>query len=465
MTPRTIEIPYQEDGALLFSRLRDLPWSVFLDSGPPGSRRGRYDIIAAEPTLSVITHGGHTAVYKGSERRPAGEPLQALRAALGPRRQPPDPWPIAGGAIGYFGYDVGRIWEPIRSLGTPADEAPELAVGIYDWVVVVDHARRCAAVISYGEPGGSAAARDNLLERLHGRDEPVPPRPFALRNPLRTNMTQDEYREALSRIHRYIRDGDVYQINFSQRFDADVGGDPWDFYCRLRERNPAPYAAFIGQPHASVLSASPEQFLQVRGRRVTTRPIKGTRPRDVDPERDLALKRELERSPKDRAENLMIVDLLRNDLGKSCAIGSVTVPRLFEIESYASVHHLVSTVEGSLAHDRDALDLLRGCFPGGSITGAPKRRAMEIIEELEPNRRGVHYGAIGYLGFDGSMDLSVAIRTLVISGGTVRFWAGGGIVADSDADAEYQECLDKVAPMFELLDAAPAEGACRLGAG
>jgi para-aminobenzoate synthetase component 1 len=465
MTPRTFEIPYREDGALLFARLRDMPWPVFLDSGPPGARCGRYDIIAAEPTTRVVTRGGKTTVSDGSACHPGRDPLQSLRAALGPRRAPPEPWPVAGGAIGYFGYDAGRLWEPIHSLGTPADDAPELAVGIYDWVVVLDHARRCAAVVSYGEPRGSAAARDDLLERLHGLAAPVPPGPFELRSPLRTNVTQDEYREALSRIQRYIRDGDVYQINFSQRFDANVSGDPWEFYCRLRVRNPAPYAAFIGLPFANVLCASPERFLKVRGRRVTTRPIKGTRPRDGAPERDLALKRELERSAKDRAENLMIVDLLRNDLGKSCATGSVKVPRLFEVESFASVHHLVSTIEGTLADDRDALDLLRGCFPGGSITGAPKRRAMEIIEELEPNRRGVHYGAIGYLGFDGSMDLNVAIRTLVVSGGTVRFWAGGGIVADSDADAEYQECLDKVAPMFELLDAVPAEAAGRLREG
>jgi para-aminobenzoate synthetase component 1 len=464
MTPRIAEIPYHADGAELYERLRDRPWSVFLDSGPPEARRGRFDIIAAEPEVRVVTRAGRTTVGGVAADRVAGDPLEALRQALGPRTRSVDPWPFAGGAIGCFGYELGRLWEPVARGGAPCDDAPDLAAGIHGWAVVVDHALRRAALISDARSALTAAGTEALLETLHGGAGSAPPRPFVVRGPLRVNMSRDEHAAALSRIARYIRDGDVYQINFSQRFDAEVDGDPWEFYRRLRRRNPAPYSAYLSFPFATILSASPEQFLQVRGGRVTTRPIKGTRARDPDPARDRALARELQASAKDRAENLMIVDLLRNDLGKTCAIGSVTVPHLFEIESYASVHHLVSTVEGELAPDRDALDLLRGCFPGGSITGAPKRRAMEIIEELEPNRRGVHYGAIGYLGFDGSMDLNIAIRTLIVSGGTVRFWAGGGIVADSDAQAEYQECLDKVAPMLELLGATPAMDADRRGA-
>jgi para-aminobenzoate synthetase component 1 len=254
-----------------------------------------------------------------------------------------------------------------------------------------------------------------------------------------------------ARIQRYITAGDCYQVNLAQRFSAPVAGDSWLAFQALRRLNPAPYSAYLNHPACRVLSSSPERFLEVRGGRVETKPIKGTRPRAAAPEADSALARELSESLKDRAENLMIVDLLRNDLGKVCAPGSVAVPRLFGLESFATVHHLVSTVIGRLADGLDAVALLRGAFPGGSITGAPKLRSMEIIEELEPHRRGLYCGAIGWLGFNGDMDTNIAIRTLVASEGEMRFWAGGGIVADSHADAEYQECLDKAAAMLRLL--------------
>jgi para-aminobenzoate synthetase component 1 len=249
----------------------------------------------------------------------------------------------------------------------------------------------------------------------------------------------------------FIQAGDCYQINLAQRFSAPAAGDPWLAYQALRIVNPAPYSAYLRTPQGVVLSASPERFLHLRDGMVETRPIKGTRARVGHPRLDAERVAELQASAKDRAENVMIVDLLRNDLSKNCITGSVNVPRLFEVESFATVHHLVSTVTGTLRADRDALDLLRGCFPGGSITGAPKRRAMQIIEELEPQRRGVYCGAIGYIGCDGNMDLNIAIRTLVFSGGSVRLWAGGGIVADSQLDEEYQETFDKAAAMLKLL--------------
>jgi para-aminobenzoate synthetase component 1 len=229
-------------------------------------------------------------------------------------------------------------------------------------------------------------------------------------------------------------------------------GEPWLAYRTLRRINAAPFSAYLSTPYGQILSASPEQFLKLSAGSVETRPIKGTRPRSSDPAQDRAAAAALQMSVKDRAENLMIVDLLRNDLGKTCAPGSVKVPKLFALESFATVHHLVSTVTGRLAAGYDALDLLRGCFPGGSITGAPKLRAMEIIEELEPHRRGVYCGAIGYLGFDGGMNTNIAIRTAVHSEGTMRFWAGGGIVADSVMEAEYQESFDKAAAMLKLVE-------------
>jgi para-aminobenzoate synthetase component 1 len=269
-----------------------------------------------------------------------------------------------------------------------------------------------------------------------------------------SNFTRAAYAEAFGRVQEHIRRGDCYQVNLTQRFAARAQGDAWHAYLKLREINPAPFAAYLDLPDGKVVCSSPERFLKVTGGHVETKPIKGTRPRSTDPARDRALAEELRTSAKDRAENVMIVDLLRNDLGKVCAAGTVRASKLFDVESFASVHQLVSTVEGRLAPGKHALDLLGACFPGGSITGAPKVAAMKIIEELEPHRRSIYCGAIGYVGYDGNMDLNIAIRTLVQKGDHVYTWAGGGVVADSNVDAEYQESLDKAAAMLAVLDSA-----------
>jgi para-aminobenzoate synthetase component 1 len=269
-----------------------------------------------------------------------------------------------------------------------------------------------------------------------------------------SNLTRAAYAEAFARVKEHIRRGDCYQVNLAQRFAARAQGDAWHAYLKLREINPAPFAAYLDLPDGKIVCSSPERFLKVTGGHVETKPIKGTRPRSTDPMRDRALAEELRTSVKDRAENVMIVDLLRNDLGKVCAPGTVRASKLFDVESFASVHQLVSTVEGRLAPDKHALDLLGACFPGGSITGAPKVAAMKIIEELEPHRRSIYCGAIGYVGYDGNMDLNIAIRTLVQQGDYVYTWAGGGVVADSNVDAEYQESLDKAAAMLAVLDSA-----------
>jgi para-aminobenzoate synthetase component 1 len=264
-------------------------------------------------------------------------------------------------------------------------------------------------------------------------------------------MTRAQYAQAFHRIQHYIREGDCYQVNLAQRFEISVAGDPWDIYLDMRRHNPAPYSGFMRLPQGAVLSSSPERFLQVSNGQVETKPIKGTIRRSKFAYEDKALAAQLLESDKDRAENLMIVDLLRNDIGKNCRIGSVAVPRLFALESFATVHHLVSTVTGTLAEGRHALDLLRGCFPGGSITGAPKLRAMEIIEELEPHRRGLYCGALGYVGFDGNMDTNIAIRTAVTLGDRYLYWAGGGIVADSTLESEYDESFAKAQAVLSLF--------------
>jgi len=325
-----------------------------------------------------------------------------------------------------------------------------MAVGIYDWAVITDHRAYRSWLVSVLPDGATRALRERIAELLAQTGVP-PAEPFRTLGPALSNLNRAAYGEAFRRIKHYIREGDCYQVNLAMRFTAPAGGDPWDAYCRLRQLNPAPFAAFLRLPGGqAVLSSSPERFLALRDGHVETRPIKGTRPRVRDPELDLYQRQALAESIKDRAENLMIVDLLRNDLSKSCAGGSVNVPELFAIESFATVHHLVSTVTGELEPGRHATDLLRGCFPGGSITGAPKLRAMEIIEELEPCRRSVYCGAIGYLGDDGAMDSNIAIRTLVLDHDRLHCWAGGGIVMDSDEQREYQECYDKAVAMLRL---------------
>jgi para-aminobenzoate synthetase component 1 len=326
-----------------------------------------------------------------------------------------------------------------------------MQVGIYDWAVVVDHVEQRAWLAGQGRDAATLERWDERVSWLSAPARAGSEFSLQVSGPVRSNMDRDAYASAFRRIQRYIRDGDCYQVNLAQRFQAIVAGDPWQIYRALRRVNPAPFGAYLSCADFQVLSASPERFLSVREGTVNTEPIKGTRPRSADPDRDRALADELRASPKDRAENLMIVDLLRNDLGRNCRPGSIAVPHLFDVRSFATVHHMVSTVTGTLDAGRDAIDLLAGCFPGGSVTGAPKLRAMEIIEELEPHRRGVYCGAIGYIGFDGAMDTSIAIRTLVHDRGRLSFSAGGGIVADSVLEEEYRETYAKAAAVFEVL--------------
>jgi para-aminobenzoate synthetase component 1 len=358
--------------------------------------------------------------------------------------------PFAGGALGYWSYDLARRMTALPDIALDDAPMPDMAVGIYDWALVLDHQTQTACLVSHRRFPETAALLPQLLRRLQNLP-PLPADTFRVQGRVASNFTLDSYALAFAAVQAYLQAGDCYQINLAQRFSAQAEGDAFGAYLALRNLSPAPYSAFLNLPHAQILCASPECFVSVRDGDVRTRPIKGTRPRGDDARRDRLLAEELRNHPKDRAENLMIVDLLRNDLGKSCVPGSVHVPELFGVETFANVHHLVSTVEGRLAPGRDALDVLRDCFPGGSVTGAPKLRAMQIIEQLEPHRRGVYCGAIGYVGFDGNMDCNIAIRTLVHSGGRIRCWAGGGIVADSVMESEYRETLDKASAMLELL--------------
>ncbi len=442
------ELPYLSDSTRLFSSVADQEWAVFLDSGSAVKRQGRYDVFASQPICTLLTHGKQTLITRaGKSSISRLDPFILVKQQL-PVQQTFPEVPFNGGAIGYFAYDLARNLETLPEIAQDAEHTPDMAVGIYQWAIVVDHQKKRSYLVGSAD---STEYWQTLIKQFsHYPEERVQVK-FQVTGEIQSNMTKESYKQAFAKIKNYLKEGDCYQVNLAQRFVAPCQGDPWDAYCQLRQINSAPFSGYLNVPGVQLLSSSPERFLKVSAGKVETKPIKGTRPRK---ENDLANQQQIEDlqiSPKDRAENVMIVDLLRNDISKNCVPGSVKVPKLFAVESYATVHHLVSTISGQLAANSHALDLLRSCFPGGSITGAPKIRAMEIIEELEPHRRGIYCGSIAYVGFDGNMDSNITIRTLVHSENTIRFWAGGGIVNDSEAEAEYQESFDKAAVLLHLL--------------
>jgi len=450
-----------KEPALLFESLRERPFSFFLDSGMDPGRLGRYSLLGSDPFLVFRSKGRQAMVLEGDGwREVEGDPFQLLQQLMAKYSVNGDPRvPVAAGAFGYFSYDLGWQLEQLPDRAADDLDVPDCYLGFYDRLVVVDQLEQKTYLTSSGLPddgeGALARARQRLAELeeiLEQGTEDMAETPAPMKNPqIFGHFTHESYCAAVQRVKDYIAAGDIFQANFTQRFSCPLEMTPWQLYLRLRRINPAPFAAYLQYPELVVASASPERYLQVRDRVVETRPIKGTRPRGQNPQEDLALREELLKSEKDRAELTMIIDLERNDLGKICSYGTVHVPELIVLEEYPTVFHLVSTVKGELAPGKDLVDLLRATFPGGSITGAPKIRAMEIIEELEPVKRGVYTGSIGYLGFDGSADLSIVIRTFVIKDGTAYFQVGGGIVADSDPDAEYLETITKARALLQAL--------------
>ena len=443
------ELPYHPNTAARFGAIAGQPWSAWLDSGYPWTS-GRWDILVCAPRRTLITRGIHTEIREDGRRVQSREdPLTLLQENLGPQQPSHPQLPFIGGGLGWLAYDLGRRFERLPNSARDRQHLPEMAVGIYDWALLVDHEQQQTWLV--GQAERSPAARDQLL---HIAQRPVPTQSghFRVWGPVHSNLSDADYADRFQRIQAYIRAGDCYQVNLTRRFSVQAQGDPWPVYLALRQRNPAPFSGFLHSPPLFVLSASPERFLRVRNGRVDTWPIKGTRPRSQDPVQDQILRDQLANSPKDRAENLMILDLLRNDLGRTCAIGSVRVPQRFAVQSFADVHHLVSQVCGQLRPDQHPLDMLRGCFPGGSITGAPKIRAMEIIEDLEGERRSLYCGSLGYWGFDGTMDTNILIRTLVYARGQLSYWAGGGIVADSVLSSEATELALKARALGEVVE-------------
>lgn len=449
LSPAIITLPWPPDAAeRYFTPLSTAPWAMLLHSGFADHPHNRFDIIVADPCATLLTRGGTTVVDNGRTRsQSTQDPLTLLQTQLDQRGLTPAAHPhlpFLGGALGLFGYDLGRRFESLPSHAVADIALPDMAVGIYDWALIVDHQRQEVSLLSYGDPH----ARLQWLQAQAA----APTEPFALTSAWRSNMNREQYGEKFRQVQAWLHSGDCYQVNLAQRFQASYRGDEWQAFCQLNRANRAPFSAFIRLEDGAVLSLSPERFIQLHQGEIQTRPIKGTLPRLADPQQDALQAQKLARSPKDRAENLMIVDLMRNDIGRVAEPGSVRVPELFVVEPFPAVHHLVSTITARLPAHLHASDLLRAAFPGGSITGAPKVRAMQIIDELEPQRRNAWCGSIGYLSLCGNMDTSITIRTLTAYQGALYCSAGGGIVADSEEAAEYQETFDKVNRILQQLE-------------
>jgi para-aminobenzoate synthetase component 1 len=463
------------DAAAAFRRLAGLPRLLFLDSALTHPTLGRYSFLTADPYQWIWSRGWRTVLGGSRARLAPADPFTLLAEQLARCRAETVAGlpPFQGGAAGLFGYDLCHHLERLPRPRYDEFEVPDAAVGFYDWVIAFDHTQGRRWLISTGFPETEPRLCRRRAERrllavrdlLQGRGEaavetggtnghpvtlspchPVPHRPGLL-----SNFDRATYLAVVRRAVEYVHAGDCFQVNLAQRLLYPSTVPPVELYARLRECNPATFAGYLDLGGYAVASASPERFLKVEGGEVEARPIKGTRPRGTTPAADQARTRELLYSPKDRAENVMIVDLLRNDLGRVCRYGSVRVPAVCRLETYEYVHHLVSEVRGRLRDGLTPVDLLRATFPGGSVTGAPKVRAMEIIAELEPTARGPYCGSLGYLGFDGTMDTNILIRTFTAGRGWVQFPVGGGIVADSVPEQEYEETWTKAEGLLRAL--------------
>lgn len=434
---------------------KDEPYSFFLDSGRDPDSLGRYSFIGGNPFLVFASKADAITVKTKTETKTyTGQPFDELQKLLKQYQMDyQSQFPFLGGAVGYFSYDLCHHLEEFPRSAVDDVNVPDCFMGFYDGIVIVDHKENKTYVAALGINENEADIVNRLTEKFVGDPKVKIRSDFKINENVefRGNFTKPEYMKALDAVHEYILAGDIYQTNLTQRFNADLQISPLELYSELRKINPAPFASYIDFGEGQIVSSSPERFILVQGRNIETRPIKGTMPRGKTPEEDAANRETLVNSEKDKAELLMIVDLERNDLGKIAKTGTVKVPELFKLETYQTVFHLVSTVTAELKDGLDAIDCVKATFPGGSITGAPKIRAMEIIDELEPTQRNIYTGSIGYIGFNGDLDLNIVIRTIVCKDGKGYFQVGGGIVWDSDNESEYQETFDKGRALMDAL--------------
>jgi para-aminobenzoate synthetase component 1 len=448
-----ISLPFPASSIELFEAFRDLPLPILLHSGTSKDKSAsRFDIIVADPQKLFIYQDGTLRIESAQsiEKIQTSEPILALEEyfPINNEAEVYEDIPFYGGLLGYFAYDAMNDAHKIFRDYDKGPDLPSVLAGLYDWAIIVDHEKKNCTLAAHE---AHESEKLQVIKKLLSQKRTSQDKIFELTSSFNSNLQLQEYRHAFDKIMNYIHAGDCYQVNMAQCFQAECKGDSLQAFIKLQQKADAPFAAYIEYGKQAVLSFSPECFLQVRNKKVITQPIKGTRARFDDARKDEEALVELQSSKKDKAENLMIVDLLRNDLGKVCRTGSVHVDALYETQSFANVHHLVSTVSAELLQAKDVFKLLNACFPGGSITGAPKQRAMEIIAELETMPRSVYCGSIAWINMNGDMGSNIAIRTLVRDHDRLYCWGGGGIVADSAMQMEYQESLDKISMFMDAL--------------
>jgi anthranilate synthase component 1 len=442
-------------------------YAFLLESVEGGEHVGRYSFLGKDPFLILRSRGGRTTLERAGAVSNSDRPfVDTLRGLMADFRSPfvPGLPRFTGGAVGYFGYGAASWFEPVLGdLGAGTDGADDAGFMLFDTVLAFDHVRHRILIIANARITAdddleslyqSACTKIQFLERELQRNLSSPHSAAGAPLALQSNYTRERFEDHVRKAKEYIAAGDIYQVVLSQRFEAEVSADPFTVYRALRHVNPSPYMYFIRMGKVSVVGSSPEMLVRVEGAHVETHPIAGTRPRGRNDEEDMRLAEELKRNEKERAEHVMLVDLGRNDVGRVCEYGSVRVPQFMGLERFSHVMHLTSIVEGTLADDRDRLDALVSCFPAGTVSGAPKVRAMQIIRELENNGRGLYAGAVGYLDFAGNLDFCIAIRTVIMSGGKAYVQAGAGIVIDSNPAAEYDETRDKARALMSALELA-----------
>lgn len=458
--------PYVEqieyiDPIAAFAGIKHLPYSLLLDSADKNHNNSRYSFVMGQPVETIEVKDSKADVTNWEQRLSfdCDNPFTLIQERLGAwveetERLPNLP-PFQGGLAGLFGYDLGRYIEKLPASTKNRNHIPDMAVGVYDQVLACDHILRKSWVFTHAQSEKEAVKKRNHFLQLIAEGVDIPAFEAPQVNWV-SNFTEKDYQDQVQNIIDHIKAGEIFQANLSQRLETKLpkGFDPFVHYVHMREVSPAPFACYMNLGGVKVSSVSPERFITVKDGLVETCPIKGTRPHVDDMTQDRAFRQELENSEKDRAENTMIVDLLRNDLSKVCTPESIDVSDLCKLETFSNVHHLVSYIKGKLEQDKGAIDLLEACFPGGSITGAPKIRAMEIIEDLETDQRGPYCGCMGYIGFDGTMDTNILIRTLVYDSDGVSLQVGGGVVADSNPAQEYQETLDKAEGILKSFEPA-----------
>ena len=452
---QTIDLPYFANSALLFAGFCEYTYAIFLDSCSDYRQQQGTDVIASEPVLRFIANS-ETGYYRLEnsegeilEQNIADSPSPIDRLLTLEKE-------VTGSLMGYLGYHCNDVNYALQTLSKQQnqDELPDICLGVYSWRIETCHKNKSTRLKYLNSYFKEQSDLNILLERIEKQGSAklsLIQNQVTENEKAKSNLSKHAYLQAFKKIQSYIVEGDCYQVNLAQRFTLPFSGDSWLHYLYLRQQSPAPYACYFNSPFGKILSFSPESFLQISKQgKIITQPIKGTRKRHANKVLDEQAVKDLANSKKDQAENLMIVDLLRNDLSKSAVLNSVKVDKLFELQSFANVHHLVSQVSAQKLASKSALEVLLNCFPGGSITGAPKKRAMEIIRELEPHKRQVYCGAIGHINFEGELDFNIAIRTLVISKGILHCWGGGGLVADSEAEAEYQESINKISNLIPI---------------